>query len=78
MFLLTANINNFKVPNIKLVKKGISTHSPSCYACILHLLHKDTKLPLFFTPQADYTKTKAAPFWLEQLKCNNRTHKPQI
>lgn len=77
MFLITEHMNNFKVPNVKLVKKGTSVHSPSCYASILDLLHKDPKLSLFLTPQADYTKTEAASFWLEQLKCDNRTHTPQ-
>jgi hypothetical protein len=77
MFLLTEHIIKFKVPNVKPVKKGMRTHSPSCYTSILDLLHKDPKLSLFLTPQADYTETEAAPFWLEQLKCDNRTHTPQ-
>jgi hypothetical protein len=66
-----------KVHNVKLAKRGISKYLPSCYACILDLLHEDAKFPFLFAPQADHTETKAAPFWFEQLECNNGTHTPQ-
>lgn len=55
-------------------KEERSVHSPSRYASILDLLHKDPELPFLLAPQANYTKTKAAPLWLEQLQCDNSMH----
>ena len=54
----------------------MSVHLPSCYAGILDLLHEDPKLSFLLTPQSNYTKTKAAPLWFEQLKCDNSMHIP--
>jgi hypothetical protein len=54
------------------IKKSI--HSPPRYASILDLLHKDPKLSLLLTAQANYTETQTAPFRLEQLKRDNPTH----
>jgi hypothetical protein len=76
LFLLCKHTNKFKVPNVIPHKRGKSIHSPSCYAGILDLLHKDPKFSFLLTPQANYTETEAAPLWLEQLKCDNRTHTP--
>jgi hypothetical protein len=54
--------------------KEKSIHSPSCYASILDLLHEDPKLSFLLTPQANYTETQTAPFWLEQLEHDNPTY----
>jgi hypothetical protein len=76
LFLLCKYTNNFKVPSVIHIKTERSIHSPSCYASVLDLLHEDPKLSSLLTPQANYAKTKAAPLWLEQLKCDNHTYPP--
>jgi hypothetical protein len=68
--------NNFRVPSDNHIKTERSIHSPPCYASILDLLYEDAKLSFLLTPQANYAKTKAAPLWLEQLKCDNHMYTP--